>query len=265
MNVYKALNEVTLYIDEHLEEKIDTHELAKKLGVNAYTFERLFSLLSGYSITEYIRMRRLSSAALDIYNEECFVIDVALKYGYESATAFSRAFTKFHGVKPSKIEKLEDLKIFPRMVFDEDVQIVVNSEVQIVEKDEITLYGLGIKTDNDKINDDAPEFFKTIEDKYMSELGPIKYAIVLYDGELREECTDYYVLYEHKLKGFEKMVIPGGKYLFFRVQSQEPKDIQKVSKDFYYTILPSCKYNLRDTPEVEYYHDGVTDFLVPIL
>ena len=61
---------------------------------------RVFSLLTNISLSEYIRKRRLSVASYDLYNDNLKVIDVAIKYGYENATSFSRAFSSFHGIKP---------------------------------------------------------------------------------------------------------------------------------------------------------------------
>lgn len=264
MNVYKNLNEITKYIDDNLDGEIDFEILASKMGVNVYTLERLFSLLTSFTLTEYIRKRKLSSAGLELYNEECFVMDVAIKYGYDSATAFSRAFQKFHGIKPSKITDISELKIFPRLVFQEEVNITNSIDFKVVTIEEKKLYGIGIKTNNENISSDAPNFFSETENKYLNICGPIKYAIVLYSDKEREHCTEYYVLYEKYIEGFMEFTIPSGKYLAFRIDSQEAVDIQKLSKQFYFEFLPSCKYNLRNTPEIEYYHDGVLDFYVPI-
>ena len=105
MNIYVELNKIIEYIEDHLEEKIEYKELAKKIGVNEYTFQRIFSLISNISVSEYIRNRRLSNAGQDIYLNNEKVVDIAIKYQYNNATAFSRAFEKFHGIKPSKVKK----------------------------------------------------------------------------------------------------------------------------------------------------------------
>ena len=64
MNIYKSLNEVTQYIDQNLSEEINYDVLAKMLGVNTYTMQRLFTMIAGVSLSEYIRKRRLSSQNL---------------------------------------------------------------------------------------------------------------------------------------------------------------------------------------------------------
>lgn len=125
-------------------------------------------------------------------------------------------------------------------------------------------YGIGIKVNNQNISKLAPKFFQESRKKYESAHGYIKYAMITYQKSDREQCDGYYILYQKKIKGFKKFVIPKGKWLIFRISSYEAREIQKVSQQFYCEFLPSSKYNLRSDPELEYYHNGVTDFLVPI-
>ena len=263
MNIYKNLNEITEYIDRNLEEEINYNNLAKILGVNVYTMQRLFTMIAGISLSEYIRKRRLSNAGYDLYEGNLKIIDIAVKYQYDNATSFSRAFEKFHGVKPSLINKKTKLKNFPRIVFNEDINVTTELDYEIINLDEMNLYGVGIITNNDEIGKYAPVFFRQIKDKYFTKYGKVKYGMITYDIE-REECQKYYCLYDEEIEEFEKIIIPESKWLVFRINSQNAKDIQEMSHKFYLEFLPSCKYNLKEIPELEYYHDDVTDFLVPI-
>ena len=79
------------------------------------------------------------------------------------------------------------------------------------------------------------------------------------------ETNAYWVLYNKEINELERVVIPKSKWLLFRIDTQEAKDIRSMSQQFYLEFLPSCKYNLSPLPELEYYHDGITDFLVPII
>ena len=263
LNIYKSLNEMTKYIDDNLENKIEYNILAKILGVNVYTMQRLFTMLSGIPLAEYIRKRRLSRAGYDLYNNQYKVIDIAIKYQYESATAFSRAFEKFHNIKPSNVNKETKLKNFPRIVFEEIINEANELSYEIIELDELNLYGTYVLTNNDTISHDAPKFFKETENKYIKKFGLVKYGMITYDNE-RMQCQRYYCLYEKEIEGFEKIKIPSTKWLRFRIDSQNPKDIQEMSHRFYRQFLPSVKYNLKELPELEYYHDNVTDFLIAI-
>ena len=144
MNVYKSLNQMIDYIESHLMEKIDYQVLAKFLGVNVYTMERFFSLLVNITITEYIRNRRLSMSFYDLYYGKEKMIDVALKYGYENPTSFSRAFQKFHGMKPSEVKKGNvHVKNYPKFQFNDEVKMGKNLKYRICFMDELTLYGKG--------------------------------------------------------------------------------------------------------------------------
>lgn len=259
MNIYKSLNKITEYIDNNLEEKIDYEVLAKYLGVNTYTMQRIFTMICNISLAEYIRKRRLSNAGYDLYNEKTKIIDLAIKYQYDNATSFSRAFFKFHGIKPSLVNENTKLKNFPRIIFNENINTTTELDYEIVSLDEFDLYGVGTSVSNDKIGRVAPIFFQEIENKY----GEVNYGMITYDIE-REETKKYYCLYDKKIEEFEHITIPKSKWLKFRINSQDAKDIQDLSHKFYGEFLPSCKYNLKELPELEYYHDNVTDFLVAI-
>lgn len=263
MNIYKNLNDITKYIEDNLEEKIEYETLAKKLGVNTYTMQRLFTMLANISLSEYIRKRRLSNAGFDLINNNTKIIDLAIKYQYNNATSFSRAFLKFHGIKPSLVNKNTKLKNFPRIVFDENIKIPTELDYEIIELNDIELYGIGFKTDNSNIGKEAPIFFKEITEKYISKYGEIKYGMITYDS-FRENSKKYYCLYDKKINEFEHIKIPASKWLKFRINSQNAEEIQEKSHKFYREFLPSCKYNLKEIPELEYYHDNITDFLVAI-
>ncbi len=263
MNIYKTLNELTLYIDEHLDEKISYEKLARIMGVNSYTMQRLFAILTNVTLADYIRKRRLSVAGEELYLNKDKIIDIAIKYCYDSATSFSRAFTNYHGIKPSKIGKETKLKIFPRIIFDENVEIKESISYEIIEKDEIILYGVKIDTNNKSISEDAPRFWKKISEKY-EKYGQPNYAMTNYADTERMFCNAYWILYENKIADLEQVIIPKSKWLVFKIPSQDAQDIQKLTQKFYLEFFPSCKYNLSDLPELEYYHDDVTDFLVPL-
>ena len=263
MNIYKSLNEITEYIDNNLEEKINYDNLARMLGVNTYTLQRLFTMIAGLSLSEYIRKRRLSCAGYDLYEDNSKVIDVAIKYQYDNPTSFSRAFEKFHGIKPSSVTKETKLKNFPRIVFNEEIKQTKELDYEIIELDEMNLYGVSIETNNEEIGKDAPKFFEETENKYQDKYGDIVYGMITYDIE-REESQKYYCLYDKEIEEFEHIIIPKSKWLRFRINSSDAKDIQDLSHKFYEEFLPSVKYNLKELPELEYYHDDITDFLVAI-
>ena len=261
MNIYKELNEIIEYIEEHLEEKIDTEKLARKIGINEYTFQRIFAIIADISLTEYIRNRRLTNAGQELYLKQEKVIDVAIKYGYNNATAFSRAFERFHGIKPSEVRKKpEKLKMYTKLHFNENIEYNKSFEYKITEKEEMTSYGEYITTDNKKIKQDAPKLYMENAEKY----GNPPFGIIEYYDKERTKVKSYGVFYYENKGKMKKITIPKSKWIQITINSQITEEIQKTSEMFYQEFLPNSKYNFRDIPEIEFYHDKVTDFLIPI-
>lgn len=90
------------YVEEHITEPIDYEEAARRACSSSFHFQRVFSVLCGFTLGEYIRLRRLTLAGSELAGSDEKVIDVALKYGYDTPESFSRAFTRFHGITPSQ-------------------------------------------------------------------------------------------------------------------------------------------------------------------
>lgn len=265
MNIYKELNKVIEYIEENLENEIDYNKISQILCTNEYTMKRIFYLLSNISITEYIRNRRLSNAGFDLYKSDEKIIDISIKYQYDSPTAFSRAFEKFHGIKPSSVKVTpEKLRNFTKLHFDETINENVNMEYSIIQMDELILYGRGFKTTASKIHNDAPIFFEKMIELYEKKYGEIDYGMVIYEDRFESENYEYWIAYSKEIEEFQKIVIPKAKWLKFKIPSQNAKDIQKVSVQFYENFLPSLNVNLKPIPELEYYHDNITEFLIAI-
>lgn len=265
MNIYKNLNELIEYIEKNLENDIKYDKLAQILCTNEYTTKRIFSLLANVTLSEYIRNRRLSNAGFDLYKGNEKLIDISLKYQYESVTAFSRAFEKFHGIKPSKVKNNpEKLKVYARLQFNENINENCNMEYSIINLEEFTLYGTGVKTTYCTIQKDAPEFFKKMDEKYKNLYGEIDYGIVFYEARYESDNYEYWIAYKKKIEEFEEIIIPKSKWLVFKINNQLAKDIQKVSREFYEKFIPSSKFQLKGLPELEYYHDNITEFLVAI-
>ena len=103
------------YVEAHLTEEIDFAEAARQACSSSFHFQRMFTLLCGFSMGDYIRMRRLSLAAEELRRTGAKVIDVALKYGYDTPESFSRAFVRFHGIPPVEARRGGCVKSFSRL------------------------------------------------------------------------------------------------------------------------------------------------------
>ena len=102
MEWIRGLQRAIDYVEDHLEEEINYKEAAAQAYSSVFHFQRIFSILCGITLGDYIRLRRLTLAGSELASTDCKVIDAALKYGYESPESFSRAFMKFHHISPSQ-------------------------------------------------------------------------------------------------------------------------------------------------------------------
>lgn len=109
--IQKALN----YVEEHITEPIDYQTVAKQAYASQFHFERMFGMLCGFSVCEYVRNRRLALAGEELYHSKERIIDIALKYGYDTPEGFTRAFTKFHGITPAEARKGKAVKTFSKL------------------------------------------------------------------------------------------------------------------------------------------------------
>lgn len=155
------------YIENHLTEKIDYSELAKIIPCSEWEFRRIFSAFAQISLSEYIRNRRLTLAAADIQNGEK-IIDVALKYGYESHASFSRAFRKFHGVAPSMARNKDvSLNFFRPMTFKliimEEIEMgkCTKQRVNIIGAGQVS-YAMSVPLEQERMHKENRAFWDTI-------------------------------------------------------------------------------------------------------
>lgn len=139
------------FIEEHITDELDYAEIAKQSACSSVYFQRIFGILCGMPLGEYIRNRRLTLAGSELSASDAKVIDIAFKYGYDSPESFTRAFVKFHGVPPSEAKKDgSKLKSFSRV----SVQIILKGgsmmDYKIVKKEAFRVLE---KTEQQSIDD----------------------------------------------------------------------------------------------------------------
>lgn len=123
MDINTVFNNVINYIEKNIRNDINYEEMAKMMGISVFHFQRLFSFLTGIPIAEYIRCRRMTLAGFDVQKTKEKIIDIALKYCYESHSSFSRAFLLFHGVTPSAVRNEGmSIRIYPPIYLNITIQ-----------------------------------------------------------------------------------------------------------------------------------------------
>ena len=176
MDWVKQLNIAIRYIEEHLTGTIEYDELAKILCCSTYQFQRMFAFMNDVPLSEYIRRRKLSLAVADIQNGER-VIDVALKYGYSSPTAFSRAFQGLHGITPSEARKKGTLlKTYPPISFKLTITGTEELTYRIEERSAFEVAGISMLLDKslEKNFCTVPQFWdNAVQDGTLTRLNSI--------------------------------------------------------------------------------------------
>ncbi len=150
MEFTERLNETISYIEEHLTEEISYDALARIACCSAYHFQRMFAYMAGIPLSEYIRRRRMSLAAVDLQSGNEKIIDIGMKYGYASPTAFNRAFQSVHGIAPSMAKKEgTPLKSFPPIRFRITVTGAEELNYRIEEKPAFRIVGVSQPLDKE--------------------------------------------------------------------------------------------------------------------
>ena len=167
MDWLNHMNAAIDYLEAHLEDEISYDCAAQIACCSTYHFQRMFSYITGVPLSEYIRRRRLTLAAFALQAGGCKVIDAALKFGYESPEAFSRAFKKLHGIMPLSARDMGvSLKAYPRMSFSITVNGVVEMKYHITQREAFRVFGIcaDISTDQETAFEQVPKFFRKCDD-----------------------------------------------------------------------------------------------------
>lgn len=264
MEWLEKLNESLKYIESNLDGTIEYEEAAKIACCNVYHFQRMFSYIAGTPLSEYIRSRRLTKAALDLQSGDK-VIDVALRYGYESPTAFNRAFQKIHHVSPSVAQKEGTiLKAYPPISFKITIKGVGEMNYSIVKKEQIRI--VGIKALLEK---NIEENFKSVPKLWeeSAQNGVIDEIVSLMDSHSNgilgvSACMDRLDKWEYYIaiatgkeapKGMHEYIIPAGTWAVFPGEGAMPTAIQEIEKRIITEWLPTSGYEYADAPDIEVY------------
>lgn len=277
MDWITGLEQALAYIEDHITEELDYDEIAKKAFSSSYHFQRVFSILCGYTLGEYIRNRRLSLAGLELATGNCKVIDVALKYGYESPDSFAKAFQKFHGITPSQARSdRQMLKSFSKLSIKITLEGGSIMNYRIEEKPEMILTGYKRKfigTPAEREDQESGFYVTTRANQYilkgLSKDYETQYNVMT---NFDDEGYDFYIASrldkwhtenlakalgsEEDAMRFEQIIIPKGLYLICEtVRCEYPTMIQmELRKRAVTEWLPSSGYELNKAPEISVIH-----------
>src|SRR5574344_539356 len=266
MDSLSSMNNAMVYIEEHLTEDIDYSEVSKIAYCSEYHLKRMFSFLSGISLSEYIRRRRLTLAALDLKDKDLRIIDVAVKYGYNSADSFSRAFHSMHGILPSEARSENtQLKAYPRMTFQLSIKGGCEMKYRIVEKEPFRLIGFkkrvpiifegvnpGIAKMTELLTPEVIKHLKAISD--MEPRGIISASTNFSEGRMEEKGElDHYIgvaTSSNDTADFDVLKIDASTWAVFESIGPFPETLQNVWGRIYSEWFPSSGYEAAPGPEI---------------
>ena len=259
------------YIEEHLTEEINYNKVAEEAACSSFYFQRIFGILCDISLGEYIRNRRLTLAGNELNVSDIKVIDIALKYGYESPESFTRAFSKFHGITPSEAKKNgSKLKSFSRLSVKitlsggsmMDYKIVEKEAFEIIEKVEAH------SIENDVNAKSIPDFWtKSHNDGTVKTLlenttdRTFIFGVCYGNNSDCAKTFDYSIgaVYNPKTavpKGFRKNIIPARTWAIFECKGAMPKAMQDMWHKITSEFFPTSGYQPTYEMDIEAYTEG---------
>lgn len=257
-NMKKAID----YIEDNLDAEIEYGKVAQIALCSQYHFQRMFAFLIGVPLSEYIRRRRLTLAAFDLQNSNEKIIDLALKYGYNSPDSFSRAFVAMHEVTPSKArEKGISLKAYPRVTFSLSIKGVVEMNYRIEQKDAFAV--VGVKQRFSHINglgESIGKMWSETPGETMAQIAGLGNGLVgVYSGMYEDNTTDYYIAAITEADTPEnlcKLDIPSLTWAIFEIVGPMPTAMTEIWGRIFSEWFPTSGYEHAEAPEVEWYSAG---------
>lgn len=264
MEWIERLNASLNYIEEHLSEVIEIDDLAQIACCSSYHYQRMFTYIAGIPLSEYLRRRRMSIAAVELQQSEIKIIDLALKYGYNSPTAFNRAFQSVHGIAPSAVRKAGSVvKTFPPISFRITVKGVEEMNYRIEKKEAFRIVGLSapMKNNTEENFSVVPQLWgKAAQEGFIPKLASMMNTSVM--GILGvSACFDneqwkYFISVATSLPAeapLEEYTVPAYTWAIFSGEGACPQAIQELERRIVTEWLPTSGYEYDNGPDIEVY------------
>lgn len=258
------------YMESKMTDVLCIEDVAKIAHVSPFHFQRMFSMLTGVTVADYIRKRRLTLAAQELASSKIRVLDVALKYGYDSPESFAKAFRKAHGLTPSAARASGvQLKAFPRLSFHLSLKGDQEMEYKIVDKPAFTVIGKSMEvTTRDGENfRRIPEFWDECNADGTSEqlielAADNQWLGICMNMDMEKEQLSYWIGVEAAAgtdpQGYETAVVPAASWAVFTSAGPLPHTIQNVWERIFQEWFPATGYEHTGGPEFELYPPGDT-------
>jgi len=271
MRWLEGIGEAINYIEESITEEISIESIAKKAFMSPFYFQKGFGMLCGFTIGEYIRQRRLTIAGSELVSTDEKVIDIALKYGYDSPDSFTKAFIRFHGVTPTAVRKDGAMiKSFAPLRIKFSLEGGYIMDYKIVEKDSFTIMGASKVFKYDNANTKVPQFwtehYETGNGDFVCGMYGVSIDESMGSDEFEYLIADNYNPTIEIPNGFVTKIIPKHTWAVFACKGPMPKALQDGNKKIFSEWLPNCKdyeiaagYNIEMYTNIADYPQGNKD------
>ncbi len=264
MEWLKRLNEAIDYVEDNLENTLSYDEAARIACCSTFYFQRIFSYVCGVSLSEYIRRRRMTQAAFALQRKDAKIIDIALKYGYNSPTAFNRAFQSVHGISPSAARKRGIvLNAYPAIRLCVQIAGGERMSYRIVRKPAMRVVGVRapLAEDMEKNHRIIPAFWAKVfgSDAFaticrLSNQQPRKIlGVSIYEGPQKMFYAIAAQTEQPVPRGMFAYEIPAATWVVFENSGSFQEDVQSVFRRFFTEWLPFSGYAYAGLPDIEVY------------
>ncbi|MCR4814999.1 MAG: helix-turn-helix domain-containing protein [Lachnospiraceae bacterium] len=243
------------YIEQNLTKELDIGKIAKKAALSSFYYQRIFGAMCEMTVGEYIRERRMTLAAQELACSDCKVIDIALKYGYDSPDSFTKTFQRFHGITPAQArEKGAILRSLAPLHIKITLEGGTMLDYKIVEKAAFTVVGIKKSFNSETSYTEIPKFW----DEWASDMKGLKGMFGVcsdMDGTNFDYwIADLYMPWEEYPEECSTYQIPGGLWALFKCVGPLPGSMQTVNTQIWSEWLPSLKeYELAGNYSLEFY------------
>lgn len=257
-----SISEAITYIENNLTQDISAEDIAKHINISTFYFQKGFRLLCGYTIAEYIRNRRLALAAGELAADNARVIDVALKYGYDSPDSFTKAFTRFHGVTPSIVQKNKTfIKTFAPLKITLSLKGGYMMDYRLTKKESFTVMGVHRTFSYDGAKKILPEFWKEHYEKGRGKdvcgMFGINIDESMQQNEFEYMIADVYNPAKDIPEYCITKTIPAFTWAVFPCKGPTPDSLQDINTKIFSEWLPALKeYEFAAGYCIEMYDDA---------
>lgn len=246
MEWVKMIGEAVDYIEAHITEDITISDVADHVYISPFYFYKGFSMLCGYTLKEYIRNRRLSLAGGELISGNATVMELAIKYGYDSPDSFTRAFTRFHGISPSMVRKENVmLKSFAPLKLTISLKGGYLMDYKITRKESFTVLASSKEFSYENAKREIPEFW---QEHYASGKGKTVCGMfgINIDPRMGNETFEYMIadIYNPAAdipEGLETRTIPAFTWAVFPCRGALPDSMKDVNVKIFSEWLPALK------------------------